>query len=423
MSKVLISPLGTGRRNEALNREERDYFRARYRIDKTDYPQREFVASVLYDHFNLDDIYFIGTVKSIWERVYEYFCQANDHPTDEDYWLQLAQTIEGADRNTSPDSLDLQPVERAISPNSKCILIEYGLTESEIWNNLDKIVAAIYSLNEGDEIYLDITHSFRSLSLFQFLAIDFIKDLLAEKRITIAGVYYGMLDVQGELSYAPIVDLYPMVEMMDWVKGTYSLKNFGNGYLISQLLEKREESETAQQIRKLSQAINTNYTTTIQQQSSSLKNRFQDNETQGPFQYVRPILKDVAERFARSGKKQKASQYQLNLAGWYFANERYATGYIALAEAVISYLCEYQGQDPEDDDCRDTIRETIKNDKRLKRTELVKLYQKHINPIRNNIAHASLSSKKGAGFDKAVNRAEEFHQKVEQIFNGGHLNL
>jgi hypothetical protein len=51
----------------------------------------------------------------------------------------------------------------------------------------------------------------------------------------------------------------------------------------------------------------------------------------------------------------------------------------------------------------------------------VKLYQKHINPIRNNIAHASLNSNKGAGFDKAFTRAEEFHQKVEQIFNGGHL--
>lgn len=36
-------------------------------------------------------------------------------------------------------------------------------------------------LNDGDEVYIDITHSFRSNAMWMFLVINFIDDIIDKK--------------------------------------------------------------------------------------------------------------------------------------------------------------------------------------------------------------------------------------------------
>ncbi|HIK29927.1 MAG TPA: TIGR02221 family CRISPR-associated protein, partial [Oscillatoriales cyanobacterium M4454_W2019_049] len=407
MAKILISSLGAGsldRNNTAA----RAYRTATYRMndDGQDYT-KSFIASVLYEHLELDGVIFLGTVKSMWEEVYRVFSQESASGFQEEEWLGLAEQIESLDRRSSLDSLDLTPVENVLGDRSKCILIKYGLDEAELQENLDRILKIVDDLQEGDELYIDITHSFRSLSVFLLLVLIFLNDLEQEKKIKIQGVFYGMLDVIGELGYAPVVNLKSLFDLTQWIKGAYSLKNFGNGYLISQLLEQEGETELADRINKLSEAININYLQTIKQHSIDLKASLKNRGSSSPFKYLRNILEKFTEQF--SSRSERESDFQLKLAGWYFENKRYATGYITLTEAIITYLCELYGKNLRAKSDREEMKDFLHQ---YNYTELAKLYFK-VNPIRNGIAHAVIDGRR-ASYADAVDRAKEYHQQAKK---------
>ena len=413
MAKILISSLGAGsldRNNTAA----RAYRTAKYRMNDGKNYEKSFIASVLYEHLELDGIVLIGTVKSMWEEVYKVFSQENTIEFQEEEWLGLAEQTEKLDRNSPLEDLDLTPVETVLGEQSKCILIKYGLDEAELQENLDRILKIIDYLQQGDELYIDITHSFRSLSLFSFLILTFLNDLEQEKHIKIKGVFYGMLDVSRELGYAPVVNLQSLFDLTQWIKGAYSLKNFGNGYLISQLLEEQGEAELADRITKLSEAININYLPTIKQRSIELKTSLKTKGLSSPFKHLRNILEKFTQQF--SNRSERECDFQLKLAGWYFENKRYATGYITLTEAIITYLCELYGKNLRAKSDREAMKDLLHQHSH---TELAKLYFK-VNPIRKGIAHASIDGRR-ASYADAVERAKEYHQKAKTIFKQGTL--
>jgi CRISPR-associated Csx2 family protein len=420
MAKILISSIGVGGRFKNPNNPDREYRKTSYKIQDTSYPESTFMASVLYEHFDLDGIIFIGTVKSMWEEVYRFFCHNKSLNQNDDYWYNLANKIDSLTYESELNAIELSPVEEILGKHSKCILTKYGLNESELWLNFDKILETIDFLQPGDEIYIDITHSFRSLSLFLFLTVTFLQDLVSEKNITIAGVYYGMLDVTSELKYTPVVDLKPLFDMTSWIKGAYSLKNNGNGYLIAQLLESQGEKELATQIKQLSDAININYANAIQQRSSALKSSLQNKTIGGPFKYLKNILEKFVNQFTRSSSVTE-SEFQLKLAGWYFDNKRYATGYITLAEAIITYLCEIHDKNIRSQDERGEMKRFL-GEKDNRNSGLGELYFR-VNPIRNSIAHALLEEGKKTTTDSnAINRAKNYLQEARKIFKTRTLN-
>ncbi|WP_219723465.1 TM1812 family CRISPR-associated protein, partial [Fischerella thermalis] len=69
------------------------------------------------------------------------------------------------------------------------------------------------------------------------------------------------------------------------------------------------------------------------------------------------------------------SEYQLELAGWYFDNQRYATGYITLAEAIITYLCEIERRDIKNRNTREEMKNLLHN-RDIKNSKLAQLYFK-----------------------------------------------
>ncbi|MBE9238776.1 hypothetical protein IQ227_22840 [Anabaena aphanizomenioides LEGE 00250] len=138
MAKILISPIGTGSKDRKS--QERKYTPAKYKIGNEQPYESTFMASVLYKHFQLDGIIFIGTVKSMWEEVYSFFCEENKIQRDDDYWLNLAIQIEEQLKyDSNLDDLDLSPIEKVLGERSKCILIKYGLDQNELWENFDRI--------------------------------------------------------------------------------------------------------------------------------------------------------------------------------------------------------------------------------------------------------------------------------------------
>jgi CRISPR-associated Csx2 family protein len=407
MAKILISPLGTGSLNPN-NTALREYRTALYQFEGKQY-QKSFISSVLYEHLELDGIIFIGTVKSMWEEVYRVFCEEKEVNFDENYYFNLVETIEQLNYQSDLDALDLKPIESILGEYSQCILIKYGINEQELKENFDHIIKIVDFLKDGDEIYIDITHSFRSLSLFMFLVLNFVNDLYEERRIKVKGVYYGMLDVTREFGFAPVVNLQSLFDVTEWIKGLYSLKSFGNGYLISDLLHNQGQVDLAKKIKELSDAININYLPDINKRSQLLQQSLQSTQLTSPFQYLKKILEQFVNRFAQTNELE--SQFQLKLAKWYFDNKRYATGYITLTEAIITYLCEIHHEDIVSQTAREQMKQWLRNNRS---TELAQLYFK-VNKIRRGIAHALIEGERQS-YNTAISNAENYYQKLKLIF-------
>ncbi|CDM96288.1 MAG: TIGR02221 family CRISPR-associated protein [Limnospira sp. PMC 1291.21] len=409
MAKILISSIGTGP-STITEQKIRQYKTAKYEIDGK-YYESSFIASVLYQHLKIDEVILIGTVKSMWEAVYEQFCQDRNIEIDFEYYIQLSEIVESANHKSDLNSIQLGKLEKSLGDKSKCIAIKYGLNEREIEENFKRVVELIDVLQSGDELYIDITHSFRSLSLFLFLVLTFINDIASELNVSIKGVYYGMLDISRELNYAPIVNLQSLFDITRWIKGGYSLQNFGNGYLIASLLAEQGEKSLANSISKLSDTLNLNYIPTLRQNATDLKRELDETTTQTPLQYLKPELERFVKRFSRQNIPD--SELQLDLARWYFQNKRYATGYIALVESIITYSCEVQNiQDIANHQEREKGKNLLSN---KKNTALGELYFKKVNPIRKAIAHASLEERR-TNLKTAIDNAMKYCDEASRIF-------
>ena len=190
MSKILISFIGTGNLLPD-GRAQRDYRKALYKLGDEEV-ETSFVAYALKQFVKPDKLFLIGTPHSMWEEVYRSFC---DHP-DDNVWAELGEWCEKANKDTPVEIMPHKgDIEAAIGKGSKIFPIRYGINEAQIQENIDIILGLRAYLEDGDEIVVDITHSFRSLPLLIMQLILYLKQISAPK-VTVSHVYYGMLDVR-----------------------------------------------------------------------------------------------------------------------------------------------------------------------------------------------------------------------------------
>ncbi|BAU44915.1 TIGR02221 family CRISPR-associated protein [Leptolyngbya sp. O-77] len=113
-------------------------------------------------------------------------------------------------------------------PQAKDIDIPSGQSEDELWQIFESVVNSV----EPDEIIiLDVTHSFRSIPLFVFLAGIYLQ---RARNVKIAGVYYGAYERDRERS--PIFDLTPTLKFAEWLTATDKFLNTGSAKELGQLL-------------------------------------------------------------------------------------------------------------------------------------------------------------------------------------------
>lgn len=137
-------------------------------------------------------------------------------------------------------------------------LIPIGGNEEEIW----QIFEIIYSsLEEGDEIYFDITHSLRSLPLLALIVLNYAK---VSKNIKIKGIFYGAFEankiVDGK-SIAPVFDLSPYNVLLEWSQAVDAYINFGNGKRLKELScnlllpKAKEKNQEALQVKRFVESL------------------------------------------------------------------------------------------------------------------------------------------------------------------------
>ncbi|HIC96177.1 TPA: TIGR02221 family CRISPR-associated protein [Candidatus Bipolaricaulota bacterium] len=107
-----------------------------------------------------------------------------------------------------------------ISARVKEVRIPSGKNEQEIWDIFSTIVNEI---EEKDELYLDITHAFRSLPLLATVIINYLKVM---KNIQVRAISYGAMEAVGDIWTVkqidieqrdiPVFNLLPFDQLLDF---------------------------------------------------------------------------------------------------------------------------------------------------------------------------------------------------------------
>lgn len=372
--RVLVSFLGTGPYTKGEN--TREYRKTLYKFDNFEM-ETPFIAVAVAEKEQIDSFILLGTMKSMWEAVYEYFSFSG---FDEGYYWELAESGDISSSERVPEKDIFSRLENALGNDSKIIPLFYGLNKQQLDYNLKKILGLEKYLRDGDELFIDITHSFRSLPVFITTALFYLKDV-SSKNIKIKGIYYGMADLYSELNYAPVVKLDSILETIDWIKGAYSFKEFGNAYLISEKLEADDKSMAAK-LKRFTNAKNLNLLNAMKTQIRDLKSLKFDKLKS----FASLIVPSTINNFTKNFKDtEKQSDFQLNLAEWHLKNRNYSSALLVFVEALITYVCERENIDWSVKENRATAKGKIIYDRLYTKVKSVYI---PINDIRKAVAHS-----------------------------------
>lgn len=140
--------------------------------------------------------------------------------------------------------------------------IPEGFNEKEIWEIFD----IVYSkLNEGDIIYFDVTHAFRSIPLFSTVLFNYARFM---KGVSIESVVYGSFETLGTASfvrenipleqrYAPVINLTGLLKLQQYTEIASGLDNFGrvSHKEIKEYVDRAEGMEYYDSLSRISKAL------------------------------------------------------------------------------------------------------------------------------------------------------------------------
>jgi CRISPR-associated DxTHG motif protein len=310
------------------------------------------------------------------------------------------------------------------------ISIPDGFNEKETWEIFSRLADHI---DENDEIIFDVTHSFRSIPILALACLQYLRVL---KHIEIKGIYYGCWEAKQDatpLPRAPIVNLTPFLDVMDWSTAVSSFVDKGDVADLGRLLRKETvprlsaskgqdcEAKAMQQLgitlQNLAKAVSTcrgqdlareKYFQQIRTQLSGFKS-FEN--TVPAFQ---PLLSLVEQKLASlecAHDLPEDVRMGIDAVNWAIEHGLLQQAYTLLQETVLSHLCRVCGIDPLDRKNRhdvggalqmvkrndekaemdDIPPEIIQGVKKFARTELPGLFDK-VSKRRNDFNHAGMNN-------------------------------
>ena len=117
-----------------------------------------------------------------------------------------------------------------------------GKNEEEMW----KIFNAVYdALKPNDELYFDLTHSYRYLPMLVLVLSNYAKFL---KDVKVKHISYGNYEARNtETNEAPLMDILPLTILQDWTFAAADLIQNGN---IKKLKELKEDNALIPMLRQ-----------------------------------------------------------------------------------------------------------------------------------------------------------------------------
>ena len=227
--------------------------------------------------------------------------------------------------------------------------IKDGMNEAEIW----EVFQTIYdTLQEGDELHLDLTHSFRFLPMLLLVLGNYAKFL---KGITIKNIVYGNYEARNAQNEAPIISLLPLASLQDW---TFAAANYLQNGRATQLEEL--VNEKLEQILRDKEAINQD-ARTLNKYIKTLSNFTKDllncrgkairsgkaintisTEAKRIEKVIIPAMAPILEKINHSLEIFLPYEHVFNgfyAAQWCFNNQLYQQAITTLQENIVTYIC------------------------------------------------------------------------------------
>ncbi len=355
--RVLILTLGTG----AARSGGEPYRKASYKFrNEGETITTAYVAEPLVREFRPDMIFVIGTIKSAWLEFYQYFttekkeeaelafCEldpANGKDMPVRQLQEAAEVIDGI----FAGGMDRAPFSPEI--NIRAIVTRYGLNDEELLENYRLIsgISAYMDRNTDYEIAFDITHSFRSLPIYNLIILNYLK-VISDSRLEISHVYYGNFDAGRENgNIAPILDLQDLMHVMDLTSSVNEFKNTGNCRTLFTQIPKSEQ-ELREALEEFDWATQVNSFDKVQESLARLL-RLTEQERPTGSRYAdlsRMIRTVLSRKFLKWEETEGAmadrleglslGERRLMTSNWYLNQNRYGQAVATACEALKSYL-------------------------------------------------------------------------------------
>lgn len=352
VKRVLITSIGGGKTEDKdgvkiLKKYEDTIYGIKKENGEFHMEKTSYMPLIIENTYNIDKTIIIGTTGSMWDNLYDIYWKKfkQDKIKDEKFKQSLIDVQVTSNRETPIDKINIDRFNEEFIGKVKGIVIKYGVSSKEISRNFDLIVKLQEEFNDTDEyeVFLDITHSFRSMAFWMFLIMNYLTDV-SNKNIKIAGITYGMFEAKKD-NITPIVILKPFLEILNWIKGASELKQYGNSYYI---LEKSDNNSLAKSIkdelRNFSNTMNMNYINSLLESIKNLKKLDTENELDkinGPAKHIIPnILKEFIKDFDLKEDDDNKRSYllQATLAKWHCKQKRYAMSAINISEAIVTFV-------------------------------------------------------------------------------------
>lgn len=231
-----------------------------------------------------------------------------------------------------------------------------GNDEKEIWTIFERVFSLI---QEGDELYFDLTHGFRYLPMLILVLGNYSKLL---KNVVVKSITYGNYEVRNkETNEAPLIDLLALSNLQDWTSASASFLKNGNLSMLKSLCkqnlapilkETKGGNQDALALKHYMAALENVVGDMNTCRGISILNggnfaelfRWSDQLTD----VIIEPMKAVVERLKYSFQNFTPSKNIKNgyaAAKWCFDNQLYQQSLTILHETIVSHVCESEGLD------------------------------------------------------------------------------
>lgn len=244
-----------------------------------------------------------------------------------------------------------------------------GKDEKEMWD----IFQTVFNLlQEDDELYFDLTHSFRYLPMLILVLGNYAKFL---KNVQIVHISYGNYEARNE-NGSPIVNLLPLAALQDWTFAAADYLHNGQSEELVQLtknaitpilaatLGKDEGANNLRELFTKLETITSNMQTcrglsiTQEEDVFKLKQSIESSSADIIPPLV-PVIKEIEKSFSNFSADANTIN-GLHAAKWCYKNRMYQQAITILQETIVTMVCEKTNLPIENKNARGLVNSAFK---------------------------------------------------------------
>lgn len=253
----------------------------------------------------------------------------------------------------------------------QAVHIPEGKSTEEMW----ELFEVIYSqLQEGDELYLDITNSFRYLPMLLVVLVNYAKML---KNVTVKAIFYGNYDARDKVSnVAPIMDFLPLSVLQDWTSATSDYLRYGQVEKLYDLSESsinpilKDPSTRTDDVKLLrafvdrlkdlvGERITCRGLSIIENKNVGLLEKAAKDIQEVMIPQLKPVFEKIKESLDIFGAKEDILNC-IKAARWCCDNKMYQQTTTLLEEGLITFLCCHFKLDYKEKNFRDLMGQCLR---------------------------------------------------------------